>query len=77
MKRLLFLVMLVVGAQAAVAQSIVLDSLYRELEKFPDGDSNRVNLLISICYREYTSLPEQNKLHAIEALAISDRIAFK
>jgi AraC-like DNA-binding protein/tetratricopeptide (TPR) repeat protein len=76
MKTLLFMAMLLAGVQAATAQGSMLDSLYRELEKHPASDSNRVNLLVSICYHEYTSKPAQNKLHADEALAISNNIQF-
>lgn len=75
--RLIILLLLAVGAELASAQSRVLDSLYSALYNHPEEDSVRVNLILSICYREYTSAPEKNKTHAEEALRISREIDFK
>jgi AraC-like DNA-binding protein len=61
----------------AFSQSKELDSLYTTLKNHPQADTVRANLLFQICYREYTSSPEQNKVHATEALRISNALNFK
>jgi AraC-like DNA-binding protein/tetratricopeptide (TPR) repeat protein len=48
-----------------------LDSLYTALNNHPEPDTTRANILFQICYREYTSNPEKEKVHADEALHIS------
>jgi AraC-like DNA-binding protein/tetratricopeptide (TPR) repeat protein len=63
--------------QSVQAQDKMLDSLYTVLNTYPNQDTLRVNLLISICYKEYTSNPEKNRIHATEALQISTAIKFR
>ena len=64
------------GASVASAQTRDLDSLYHVLENHPQHDSVRVRTLTRICYLEYSSYPERNKVHAEEALNISKEIHF-
>ncbi|MFZ6010340.1 MAG: tetratricopeptide repeat protein [Bacteroidota bacterium] len=53
-----------------------LDSLYAVLKEHPQADTTRVNLLLQICYYEYTSNPEKNKAFANEAIEISRKLNF-
>src|SRR5688572_26034024 len=58
------------------AQSAKLDSLYTLLKSHPEEDTVRVNLMMTICYYEYTSNPEKNKALAEEAIVISKKLNF-
>jgi AraC-like DNA-binding protein/tetratricopeptide (TPR) repeat protein len=58
------------------SQSHLLDSLYTALENHPEEDSLRVNIIISICWHEYTFRPEKNKELALHALALSKRLNY-
>jgi signal transduction histidine kinase/DNA-binding response OmpR family regulator len=61
---------------AAWGQNKKLDSLYHQLNQHPKEDTIRVQLLNGICYYEYTSDNERNKVHATEALRISRQLHY-
>src|SRR5688572_17137852 len=70
---LLFLLM----SYGSWSQNKKLDSLYSVLQNHPQEDTLRAWLLVSICYYEYTSDNEKNKILAEEALKISKKINYK
>lgn len=75
--RNLFLCAFLISAHvAAVGQNREMDSLYQALKNHSQEDTIRVNLLLNICYREHTSDPEKNKIHAEEIVRISRKIGF-
>ena len=59
------------------SQNKKLDSLYSGLQNHPQEDTLRAWLLVSICYYEYTSDNEKNKILAEEALTMSRKINYK
>jgi len=65
-----------IATQLTLAQNRELDSLYTVLENHPKEDSNRVRVLLKICWHEYTAHPEKGKTYAEEALQISKQINF-
>ena len=52
------------------------DSLYRVLEQHTQGDTNRVKTLLHLCYYEYSADPEKEKIHAEEALRLSQKLNY-
>lgn len=62
---------------ASWSQNKTLDSLYAALQDHHQEDTVRALLLVNICYFEYTSENERNKIHAEEALKISRRLNYK
>jgi AraC-like DNA-binding protein/Tfp pilus assembly protein PilF len=57
-------------------QSRILDSLYTALKQHPERDSVRVDIIIDICWYEYTFRPEKNKELAQQALTISKELDY-
>ena len=76
MKKLAWLYLSLLAALPACGQNKKLDSLYHQLNQHPKEDTVRVHLLTGICYYEYTSDNERNKLHATEALRISRKLHY-
>ncbi|AYB33132.1 tetratricopeptide repeat protein [Chryseolinea soli] len=72
----LYLSLSLMSGLPAWGQNKKLDSLYHQLNQHPKEDTVRVQLLTGICYYEYTSDNERNKLHATEALRISRRLHY-
>ena len=70
---LLFLLM----SYASWSQNKKLDSLYSVLQNHPQEDTLRAWVLVSICYFEYTSNNEKNKILAEEALRISRKLNYR
>src|SRR5688572_20813969 len=52
------------------------DSLYRVLAQHTQEDTNRVKTLLHLCYYEYSSDPEKEKIHAEEALHIAQKLNY-
>ena len=76
MKKSVCIFLLLLIGLSALCQNIKLDSLYTLLNNHPQEDTLRVQLLNNICYYEYTSDNEKNKLHANEAFEISKKINY-
>ena len=76
MKKLAWLYLSLLASLPAWGQNKKLDSLYHQLNQHPKEDTVRVQLLVGICYYEYTSDNERNKLHATEALRISRKLRY-
>jgi AraC-like DNA-binding protein len=74
--RFYFLTFFIIGSHLAIGQNHLLDSLYATLKNHPQEDTVRVNIIIAICWEEYTFRPEKNKALAEEALKISKGINF-
>mgnify|MGYP003541625876 CR=1 FL=1 len=70
-------VLLLLICFSAVCQNKKLDSLYTQLNNHPQEDTLRVQLLNNICYYEYTSDNEKNRIHANEAFEISKRLNYR
>jgi len=62
MKKLAWLYLALMAGLPAWGQNKKLDSLYHQLNQHPKEDTVRVQLLTGICYYEYTSDNERNKL---------------
>ena len=77
MNRISIALLLMLVSYGSWSQNKKLDSLYSVLQNHPQEDTLRAWLLVSICYYEYTSDNEKNKLLAEEALNISRRINYK
>jgi len=77
MKKLLWSSLLLLVGFSAVGQNKKLDSLYALLNKHPEEDTVRVQLLNSICHLEYTSDNEKNKIHANEAFELAKKLNYK
>jgi signal transduction histidine kinase/DNA-binding response OmpR family regulator len=77
MKKLLWSSLLLVVGFSAVGQNKKLDSLLTLLNKHPQEDTIRVQLLNSICHLEYTSDNEKNKIHANEAFELAKKLRYK
>jgi signal transduction histidine kinase/DNA-binding response OmpR family regulator/Tfp pilus assembly protein PilF len=77
MNRLSLALLFFVMSSGAWCQNKKLDSLYSVLNNHPQPDTLRAWLLVSICYYEYTSNNEKNKVLAEEALEISRKIDYK
>jgi len=75
MKRII-LAFLYLLASDVYGQSRKLDSLKALLEKHPQEDTVRVKILNGMCFYEYTSDNEKNKIHALEALSISQKLHY-
>src|SRR4051812_6711378 len=71
-----FLFLLLIVSSGAYGQSQILDSLYTALENHPQEDALRVDIIIGICWYEYTFRPEKNKILAQQALTISKQINY-
>jgi signal transduction histidine kinase/DNA-binding response OmpR family regulator len=59
------------------SQNKKLDSLYAVLQNHHQEDTVRALVLVSICYFEYTSNNEKNKILAEEALRISRKLNYR
>jgi len=77
MKKLACSFLLLLVGFSALCQNKKLDSLYTLLSNHPQEDTIRVQVLNNICYYEYTSDNEKNKVHANEAFEISRRLNYK
>ena len=77
MNRISIVLLFLLVSYGSWGQNKKLDSLYSVLQNHPQEDTLRAWLLVSICYYEYTSDNEKNKILAEEALNISRKINYK
>ena len=77
MNRISIALLFLLVSYGSWSQNKKLDSLYSVLQNHPQEDTLRAWLLVSICYYEYTSDNEKNKILAKEALTISRKINYK
>ena len=78
-KNQLILTILIITSvfQGLNAQSAKLDSMQNLLDKHPQADTVRVNLLNEIAYSSQGSEPEKSLNYAEEALELANKLNFK